>query len=409
MRRRILLAIFLLAGACAPAERPVAVGAMYPTGGGQGMGGADEFEGVRLAADLVNRKGGIGGRPAAAGARRFGRGGSGRVERLRRRGAAVILGSYGSTISLAAAAAATRREMVFWETGAVGQIDERVAAGERFFRFAPTGGSLGRSAVAFVRDRLLPLLLGPGARPRYSVAYVDDVYGRSVGLGAVGEIRASGLELAGEFPYPLAEAGYDELARRIGAAGTDVLVVAAYLEDGIALRQATISAQIPLVASIGTSSSYCMPEFGERLGADAVGLFASDKPDGDVLDPGRLSPAAGRTLRSAREEFRLRYGRPMGAAALSGFAGAWALFRHVLPRARSLDAAEIAAAARRVRLPEGGLPNGSGLELAPPGGPDAGANLRAVGVIWQWVRPGTREVVWPPAYATAPIVARPLS
>ena len=59
----------------------------------------------------------------------------------------------------------------------------------------------------------------------------------------------------------------------------------------------------------------------------------------------------------------------MSAAALAGFSGAWALFRHVLPEAGSLAPADVAAAARRARVPAGGLPNGSGLEFAPPGAP----------------------------------------
>ena len=29
----------------------------------------------------------------------------------------------------------------------------------------------------------------------------------------------------------------------------------------------------------------------------------------------------------------------------------------------------------------------------------AGANLRATSVVWEWVRPKTRAIVWPPAFA----------
>ena len=36
---------------------------------------------------------------------------------------------------------------------------------------------------------------------------------------------------------------------------------------------------------------------------------------------------------------------------------------------------------------------------------DPGANLRAMSVIWEWVRPGVRAVVWPQRFATAPIAA----
>jgi hypothetical protein len=229
-----------------------------------------------------------------------------------------------------------------------------------------------------------------------------------VAQGALKEIRRSGLPFAGAFPYApygLSNSGYDSLARRIAARKVDILVVAAYLEDGLALRRAVVRAGIQLVASVGTSSSYCMHAFGIALGPDAVGLFASDKPEADYLNPDRLSAEAGEALRRAREEYRHRFGSHMTASALSGFAGAWALFRHVLPAAADLSPGAVAAAARMTRLPAGSLPNGSGLALAPLGHQRAGENLLAASVIWEWVRPGIREIVWPPAFATSPIVA----
>jgi hypothetical protein len=30
-------------------------------------------------------------------------------------------------------------------------------------------------------------------------------------------------------------------------------------------------------------------------------------------------------------------------------------------------------------------------------------NLRATSVIWEWVSPGERAVVWPPRFATTPV------
>jgi hypothetical protein len=189
----------------------------------------------------------------------------------------------------------------------------------------------------------------------------------------------------------------------VAAARPDVLFVVAYLEDGVALRREQVRQHLPLLASIGTSSSYCMPEFGALLGRDAVGLFASDKPDTHGINPSGLAPDARALLERADAAYREANGHSMSAAALAGFSGAWALFRHVLPEAASLAPTDVAAAARRARVPTGGLPNGSGLEFAPPDGADAGANLRAASVIWEWTEVNRREVTWPPQFATAPI------
>ena len=399
-----MLAIVALASSCSSDQGAIVVGAVYPTAGGQGMGGIEEFRGVRLAADLVNADGGVRGRPirlVLEPADSFD-GAPGAVQRAVDAGASVVVGSYGSTISAPAAEAASRLDVVFWETGAVGEVGKGAAPGTRFFRAVGGGGSLGQAAVAFIRDQRFPGARGREAR--YSVVYVDDPYGRAVALGAEEEINDSGLPLAGTFPYELESVDYVRLAKRIRRAGTDVLVVVAYLVDGVNLRRALVAEKVPLLGTIGTSSSYCHPEFGRILGEDALGLFASDKPDAGSLDPAKLSPEAESALRRARDEYRRRHNEEMSAAALSGFGSAWGLFRHVLPRARSLSADGVAAAAQSVRLPVGTLPSGSGLRFAPSGDPRAGENMNAIGVIWEWVSVNTRAIVWPPSFATSPIV-----
>jgi ABC-type branched-subunit amino acid transport system substrate-binding protein len=273
------------------------------------------------------------------------------------------------------------------------------------FRVAPTGGLLGRNAIAFVADQLAPRLHRRASSLRFAVAAVDDVYGRAVADGATAELRDRGLELTAEVVYDPRRLDPATVVGRVAAGRPDVLFVVAYLEDGVALRREQVRQHLPLLASIGTSSSYCMPEFGARLGRDAVGLFASDKPDTHGINPHGLLPEARTLLERADAAYQAAYGHSMSAAALAGFSGAWALFRHVLPAARSLAPAEVAAAARAASVPAGGLPNGSGLAFARPGGPDPGANLRAASVIWEWTEVNRREVTWPPQFATAPIAA----
>src|SRR3712207_3120397 len=59
----VLLALLLVAFCTSDPPEPVRVGAIYPLSGTQGMGGVDEYHGVRVAAELVNAEGGVGGRP----------------------------------------------------------------------------------------------------------------------------------------------------------------------------------------------------------------------------------------------------------------------------------------------------------------------------------------------------------
>jgi ABC-type branched-subunit amino acid transport system substrate-binding protein len=292
--------------------------------------------------------------------------------------------------------------MLFWETGAVGEMTG-TRAGDLVFRVSPTGGTLGRAAVAFIADQLAPLLHRDASSLRFAVANVDDAYGRSVAQGALDEIRDRRLTLVGTFSYDPYTPDLRSVARDIARSDADVLFVSAYLEDGVALRRATVRQGTELLTSIGTSSSYCMPQFGDALGKDALGLFASDKPDSASLNPQGLMPEARELLARASAAFRELYGEEMSAPALSGFSAAWALFHDVMPHAATDDEAAVAAAARATRIPRGGLPNGSGISFAAPGTPDAGANQRAASVIWEWVGVGERGVVWPPQFATTSI------
>jgi branched-chain amino acid transport system substrate-binding protein len=384
---------------------PIVIGAVYPLSGSQGPGGVDEHRGVLLAAELVNQQGGVLGRPIEI--RSIDVPGSDAVPAAIRslddQGVRFVLGSYGSTLSLPAADQSARRGMLFWETGAVGEMSG-TAGGELVFRMAPSGGVLGRAAVAFVSEQLAPTLGRDPSSLRFAVAGVDDVYGRSVVDGAVEEIETRALPLAGTFPYTVRDADYGDLASQIGRSDADVLFVAAYLGDGIELRREVVGQGLPLAVSIGTSSSYCMPEFGAALGPDAVGVFASDKPDADALDVAGLRPEAAELLDRARSAYRERHEEEMSAPALAGFSAAWALFSSVMPTADDLTPRAVGRAAQAVDIPIGGLPNGSGVRFAAPGEPDAGANLRAASVIWEWIRPNVRAVVWPPAFATTDIV-----
>ncbi|HEU5002794.1 MAG TPA: ABC transporter substrate-binding protein [Actinomycetota bacterium] len=413
-----VVALLVVAGAIAWAAtrgNPFIVGAVYPTNGGQGPGGVEEYRGVQLAAALANSQGGVHGQQIDLRLKETDSADAapGSVDSLMAGGAKVVVGSYGSTIAYPAAVQTYDKGGVFWETGAVGDLGEmstETAApylGTRVFRFPPAGTVLGSAAIDFINSELRTQL---PARPlTYSVAYVNDDYGSEVGQGALDEIHKLGLLLGATLPYDLNTANYAQMAASIAQAHTDVLFVSSYLNDAESLRQQILAQHVPLLVNIGTSSSYCLPQFGAALGSEAVGLFASDKPDADVLKTSNLTPAAAQALSWAKSQYAQRWGGSMSAAALTGFAGAWALFHDVLPAARAMTPAGIAAAAQAMNLPMGALPNGSGLQFGTRGTASAGENVRALSVIWEWTAPNTRAVVYPPAYATAPIHLLPVS
>ena len=416
-------AAVLLAG-CASATSPsktssssaIEIGAIYPLSGPQGGGGLSEERGVALAAEYANGHGGVDGHriqlnvidvPTAESVPTA-------MSELEARHIQIVVGTHGSTMSAVAATEAEQDHMLVWETGAVGNLQMGGAdadwstsntaptpvagMGSSFFRMSPQGASLGRAGIDFVLRQLAPSLPGHPAL-RVAVAYVEDAYGGSVAQGVIDQIRADGVSLAGVFPYPEYGADFTRLANQIKASDANVLYASSYLADGEALRRATIAEQVPLVASVGTSSSYCLPAFGDQLQAAAVGLFASDKAAAYSINPAGLLPEGRTTLAWAQAEWARRYGGQMDAYATSGFANAYALFDHVLPTAKALSPKDVAEAAFSVKLPSGSLADGSGMDF-PPSGSQAGENQAAASVIWEWVAPGKEVVVWPPAFAT---------
>ncbi|MGA9159373.1 MAG: ABC transporter substrate-binding protein [Actinomycetota bacterium] len=407
MRRVALLLTAMLsigASCTSSSPEPIRIGAVYPLSGAQGPGGVDEFDGVRLAVQLVNADGGIGGRPvelvpvdtpsadAAPGA----------IAQLHDDGVRLVLGSYGSTISEPAAEASARRDMLFWETGAVGEMTGR-GAGELVFRVAPSGAILGRNAIAFVADEYAPVLGVEPSKLRYAVTLVDDAYGRAVAQGALDELAARDYDVVGTFGYDPRAVNMHAFVRDLATSRPDVVFASAYLHDAIVMRREMVRQGLDVLVGIGTSSSYCMPKFGSTLGEEAVGLFASDKPASGALNATGLTPEGRTLLERAQAAYTDRFGGPMTAAALAGFSGAWALLHDVLLNAAQPTPAAIATAANAVDLPQGSLPNGSGLRFGERGTVTAGANILASSVVWQWQAPGEYAVVWPPRYATSPI------
>jgi ABC-type branched-subunit amino acid transport system substrate-binding protein len=382
---------------------------------------------VALAAEYVNQHGGVHGHPItldvvdAPTAEAV----PSAIAQLQARHIGVIVGTHGSTMSEVAAEEAQRRHLLVWETGAVGNLDMSANSatssdwssgntspdpvtgmGSTFFRVAPQGASLGRAGIDFVLRQLAPELPNHPAL-RVAVAYVNDAYGQAVAQGVLDQVRADHVALAGVFPYPEYGADFTQIADAIKASGANVLYASSYLADGEALRRATIAQHVSLVASVGTSSSYCLPAFGGQLQGAAVGLFASDKAAAYSINPAGLLPDGRATLMWAEAAWKQRYGGEMDAYATSGFANSLALFADVLPAASAISPHAVAVAATQVKLPVGSLADGSGLDFPASGG-QIGENQAAASVIWEWVAPGKEVVVWPPAFATQRVTVLPI-
>jgi hypothetical protein len=144
-----------------------------------------------------------------------------------------------------------------------------------------------------------------------------------------------------------------------------------------------------------------MPDFQRRLGDQALGVYAADKPD-EVAAAGALSVAGRALLAQAVARFAAdNHGQAMEIPGVAGFVGGWTLFHDVLPKAGDAVTSEsVRKAALAVDVPYGEEINGAGVKFAQPGSADAGQNRRAAAVVGQWQAGGVMAIVYPSAYAT---------
>jgi branched-chain amino acid transport system substrate-binding protein len=396
------LALLVVVAACGESQatpsNALVLGAIYPLSGSQAAGGKEELAGVKAALSLATSSGALkvpvrldvvdANTPQAAVAA---------VDHLVRDDhVPAILGTYGSTLSAAASARAEELKTVYWETGAV--ADPVTAQRHYVFRTVATGGSLGRMAVTFTHDVLIPNYRLQA--PRVVVIRVDDIYGRSVGGGEQALASSLGISVVDVIEYDPHTYDAPAIAARVAADHPDFVWDVSYLDDGVAIWQALLSQHVAVKAAVGTSSAFCMPEFGRRLGAGAVGVYAADKPDADISESA-LSRGGLALLDQARSVYaRDNGGASMSIPAVAGFVGGWTLFDDVLGQMPATVTSEsIRVAALRVDVPVGDSINGGGVRFGPAGSLDEGQNTRAAAVVGQWQAVGVMKIVYPPAYA----------
>ena len=406
MRRLLALACFalLVAVACgqqsqATQSHDLVLGAIYPLSGPQAEGGKEELAGVKAALQLAQSTGALKAQvrlqvvdattPQAA---------SAAVDELvRDYHVPAILGTYGSTLSAAASARAEALKTIYWETGAV--ADPITAQRQYVFRTVATGSSLGRMAVTFTHDVLVPQM--KPATPRVVIVRVNDIYGRSVGGGEEALAHSLGMNVVDVIEYNPNVYDADIIAARVASDRADVLWDVSYLDDGVAIWQALLRNGVKLKAAIGTSSAFCMLAFSQRLGAGSVGVYAADKPDADI-SPAALSPVGKALLAQARSTYAAANGAAsMTIPAVAGFVGGWTFFTNVLDQlSASVTAESIRTAALNVDVPVGDSINGGGVKFGAAGALDEGQNTRSAAVVGQWQGVGDMKIVYPPAYAT---------
>ena len=180
MKRRlgslgILASIALLASAVPAGAQDIRVGAVYPFSGALGALGNAAYAGAEVAVAVVNEAGGVNGRkivlikadaptPAEA---------TNETQRLlTQENIKILIGSYSSSISLAASAVAERNQALWMEMGSMAdQLTGRNF--RRTFRTSATTGQVAEQAVRFIVEAVAPVLKVQPATLKVAIIHED--------------------------------------------------------------------------------------------------------------------------------------------------------------------------------------------------------------------------------------------
>jgi len=377
----------------------VKIGALFPLSGPQAPLAKQEYAGVQIARNLVNADGGIDGAPIELITRDLvsESDATARVADLKAHGVNAILGAYSSSLSMPVSDAAQAAGLLYWEAGAV--ADQLTGRGYPLvFRVGAAGSNLGTMSTHFAADVLAPRLGRAPSQLTMAIVHNLDGYPSSVADAVQQQAQREGIQLVANVVYDAHTPDWTSVLAQVRAVQPNILVLASYIADGVDFRRAMLKSGLHDDARIGSRMTQCVPDFGAMLGADAIGVFASDRPP-PGFNPGALTA----TGKSSYDRFSAAYRREFGSEpteeALAGFGAAWALFHYVMPHAHDLSAGAMAASARSLDLPDGTLANGAGIKFS-GSAETMGQNTRAASVIWQWQGVRHSVTVYPPVFAT---------
>ncbi|MGB9699799.1 MAG: ABC transporter substrate-binding protein [Thermodesulfobacteriota bacterium] len=388
----ILLMLVFISSICPalPAQTKVDkvyIGVVYPRTGAQARHGETCTQACILAAEDVNKAGGIKSLGGAkieliiADARSDVSVTRSEVERLcTRYKLSALTGAYVSGLTLPATEVSERYKIP-WITGSI--ADAITGRGFKYvFQVSPKASHFGHMQVALAKE--LGEKVGPPAK-KVAIVYEDTAYGTATSRGLMEKSKELGFETVMYEAYKHGFTDAAPLVTKIKASGAEILFPVSYLTDAIliirTMREMKVNAAV-----IGGGAGYLMPEFEKGLGKDAeyvfsVGSWNWDLPYPEVTDMAR--------------RYEERHGEFIQEHAGEAYCMIWIL-ADAIERAKSTDPQKIRDALAKTNLTKGpgAIMPGYHVEF------DAtGWNKHVHPVMVQWQK-GKLRSVWPPKVAS---------
>jgi branched-chain amino acid transport system substrate-binding protein len=380
-------------------KEPLRIGAVYPITGPLALLGEESWRGAEVARLMRNEKGGVAGRqiefiradaPDVSAARS-------EAERLvRKEDLKVLVGTYASSLGLAASEVTARSGGTYFEMGGV--TDELTKRGyKNVFRTCTMASAGGIMQIRLVKEWLAPKLRVDPAKLTLAVAYDDSAYGSSMSRGQIAEAKKLGLKVVADIPYNSKAIDLSSVVLNLKKANPDIVILVSYANDSILLCRQGKELGFSVKAYIGSGAGFSLKSYWEALGPDAEGVFSTDFPQYEINK--KFTPGLDEYIKRYKETFKetMRSGH-----SLANFVGAGFVFDILEKTQGNTEPDKVRQAAVAIRIKPGTTANGWGLQFD-----ENGQNILADLYMIQW-RNGKLVTVFPPGPAIMePILATP--
>ena len=382
------------------------IGVIYDLTGPFAAGGSVASSvGTQIAMDLVNEKGGIGGKykvaPVAADSQSKADVAINEAERLiSQEKVDIIEGVFSSAHAVPMAAKVEQQKKILWITTAVSTAVFKDKNLQYVFRAQIHSDQYGQAFAGFIAEHAKTKLGMEPGEVKVALIHEDGPYG--VGVAAADEAYAkqAGIQVVLREGYSASAPDLSVLVTKLKRAKVDVISHAGYNPDiTLFLRQARESG-LRFKMLFGAGAGYSqLDKLRATFGPDIDNFCNIDPVPAQLLDPAKLAPGIGDLTKTMVTRYQAKTGATDVPPHCSmGFNQTWLLLNNVLPVAKekygSFEPEAIRKAALDVDIPAGGTIQGYGVKFFPPGTPLSGQNERSTPVVMQ--NAGEHiSVVWP--------------
>jgi branched-chain amino acid transport system substrate-binding protein len=370
------------------------IGVLEPLTGPLAFEGKRHLDGYEVMRDLINTQGGVMGKklvfvvgdatdPTAA---------ANEANRLiTREGVKIITGTFSSTLCGAASEAASRQNVIYWESSCVDPRFNKRGL-KNVFRTEIDATGFGWYNVEFIAKHLAPRFNLKPNQIKIAFLAEDSSYGQGVTESARQRAKNDfGMqEVALEYYAFASTNDFSPIIAKLRQLNPDVIHHIARGNDAVLFWRQSREQNFVFKALVHAGATgYGSIDFGKALGAEGNGPFVLAEPSAGLrLEAFR--PEARKLEMDFSEAIKKRTGdEPLASHRLAG-SGLW-LLKIVLDHSKSDDLDKFRAAVLAIDMPVGSMLNGWGVKFAENG---QNANERVQHYMLQW-QDGKMNTVWP--------------